>query len=229
MSALLVALDFPRMDQALDLAGRLSSHVDGFKVGLELIMSEGPRAVSRVADLGLPVFADVKLHDIPNTVAGAARAIAGHGARWITVHAAGGPSMIEAACSGMSGGSPLGRAGVLVVTVLTSLDETGLSATGVERGLRTQVEAMSRAAAASGAEGVICSPFEAGAAKTAAPGLIAVTPGVRLAGDDPDDQKRVVTPEQAVSLGADMIVVGRSITRADDPVAVAVSIAGAIN
>ncbi len=228
MNPILVALDFPKMDEALDMAVALSPHVGGFKVGLELIMSAGPDAVSRVAELGLPVFADVKLHDIPTTVSGAAREIARHGARWITVHGSGGRAMIEAARSGMSEVAGEGTAGILVVTVLTSLDAADLAASGVERTVLRQVEAMSRLAVASGAEGVICSPFEARAAKDAGPGLIAVTPGVRLVDGTADDQKRVVAPSEAVALGSDYLVVGRSITRADDPVSAASEVAAAV-
>lgn len=221
-SPILVALDFPTSGEALDLARELQPHVAGFKVGLELMMSEGPGVVATVASLGSPVFADAKLHDIPNTVAAAARALAGQGARWVTVHGSGGAAMVTAAVEGLREGSA--DAGALVVTVLTSLDAEELVMAGVERSLNDQVVAMARLAAASGAEGVICSPREVEMVKAAAPNIAAVTPGVRPVGHAADDQARVATPTEAVEAGADYLVIGRPITRAEDPVGAALAI-----
>lgn len=217
VNPVLVALDYSSLEDAEAMARAVRGHVGGYKIGLELLMSEGPGVISAIADFGLPVFADAKLHDIPNTVAGAARHIAAHGARWVTVHAGGGPAMLEAAVTGLSQGAGAEPVGALVVTVLTSLDDDDLVTVGVNKTVADQVAAMTALASRTGAEGVICSPFEAGAVKAIDPGLLTVTPGVRTTGGSPDDQKRVATPVEAVALGADYLVVGRSITKSPDP------------
>lgn len=222
MTSIVVALDFPTLDEADRMAGALNDHVGGFKVGMELLMGEGPRAISTIAHHGVPVFVDAKLHDIPNTVAAAARRIREAGARWVTVHSGGGPMMIEAANEAMGG------RGVLVVTVLTSLSDSDLAGLGIPVTLAEQVEAMSHVAAAGAAEGVVCSPAEITRVKQAEPGLKVFTPGVRLRESTPDDQKRTATPEEAVSKGADHLVIGRPITRAADPVETARKIAASI-
>ena len=217
VSPVLVALDFPTAGEAKDIARDLAPHVGGFKVGLELLFSEGPHIVAEIAAIGLPVLADAKLHDIPNTVRGAARALGRHGARWVTVHAGGGQAMVEEAVAGLASGAD-GPAGVLVVTVLTSLDDDDLASVGIPRRVGDQVEAMTDLAARSGAEGVVCSPSEVGQARMASADLIVVTPGIRDDGGDSHDQKRVTTAEEAIAAGADHLVVGRAITRAADPV-----------
>ncbi len=224
VTPILVALDFPDINRALPMARRLAPHVGGFKVGLELLMGEGPIAVSMVAELGLPVFADAKLHDIPNTVAGAAKGLGRRGARWVTVHP-GGRSMIEAAVEALAESTD-DAGGVLVVTVLTSLSEDDLTALGVQGGMSGQVAAMARLAAEAGAEGVVCAPAEAGIARSAAPNLTIVTPGVRPSGSDRGDQRRFSAPAEAIAAGADWLVIGRPITAAPDPVAAARAIAG---
>jgi orotidine-5'-phosphate decarboxylase len=203
------------------MASRLAPHVAGFKVGLELLLGSGPEAVSSVAALGLPVFADAKLHDIPNTMRGAARELGRRGARWVTVHAGAGVAGIEAARDGLRSGAGAAESGVLVVTVLTSLTEADLERGGIERSLGDQVEAMAALAAACGAEGVVCPPTEVRRVKGAEPTLTVVCPGIRLPGDPGHDQRRVGTPRQAIEDGADFLVVGRSITAADDPAVVA--------
>ncbi|MEA1902751.1 MAG: orotidine-5'-phosphate decarboxylase, partial [Actinomycetota bacterium] len=169
----LVALDVPRLDKAESLARRLAPHVGGFKVGLELIMSHGPSAVASIAKLGLPVFADVKLHDIPNTVEASASAMGAHGARWVTAHASGGKEMLRAAVRGLKSGAAEGPVGVLAVTVLTSLDRSDLDATGTKGDVHDQVLRLGRLAAATGAEGVICSPAEVPSLKGISPSLVA--------------------------------------------------------
>lgn len=224
VSPVLIALDFSTGDQARAMAGLLAPHVGGFKIGLELLLSEGPRMVSEIAELGRPVFADAKLHDIPNTVGGAARALGRHGARWVTVHSAGGRAMVEEAVSGLVAGAD-GPAGVLVVTVLTSLDDADLASVGVDRSVGDQVETMTRLAGSAGAEGVVCSPIEIGRARSASTQLLIVTPGIRLGGEDTHDQKRVGTPRAALDAGADYLVVGRAITMSDDPVQKAITLA----
>ena len=227
MSLLVVALDVPTGDEALRLADSLHPHVDGFKVGLELLMGEGPAVVSRVAALGAPVFVDAKLHDIPNTVAGAATRLGSIGARWVTVHASGGEEMMRAAVEALAAGSE-GEARVLAVTVLTSLDQATLESVGFGRNPTEHVTVMARLAAAAGAEGVVCAVPEAVAVKTLDLGLSVATPGIRPAGTDSTDQKRVATPAEAIRAGADLLVVGRPITAAADPVAAALSVLGEI-
>lgn len=214
----LVALDFPDVNQAVDLARSVADHVSGFKVGLELLMSPSPDVVERVAEIGKPVFADAKLHDIPATVERAARQLGKRGARWVTAHVPGGVEMLRAAASGLAEGSD-GRAGILGVTVLTSVDASILRETGLPVGVSEQVRRLVGLASDGGAEGVICSLSEVGIAKNAAD-LIVVTPGVRLDGDATDDQRRVSTVGQAKDSEADYLVIGRSITRAPDPLAV---------
>jgi orotidine-5'-phosphate decarboxylase len=204
MTELYVALDFSEIDEAKSMAADLAPHVDGFKVGLELLLGEGPSAITTIVELGRPVFADAKLHDIPNTVERAARQLGKTGARYVSVHAAGGRSMVEAALAGFG-------QGVLAVTVLTSLDDDG------------EVESLAELATKAGAEGIVCSVKDLAAVKRAAPGLLCVTPGIRSQGLA-DDQKRVATALDARDAGADIIVVGRPITRATDPVAAAQSL-----
>jgi orotidine-5'-phosphate decarboxylase len=227
VSPLIVALDVPTQSEAADLARLLQPYVGGFKVGLELLMGEGPAAVSRVIEVGSPVFVDAKLHDIPNTVARAARRLGEIGARWVTVHASGGEEMVRVATEALAESSE-GRAGALAVTVLTSLDQNGLATTGVERILGDQVAAMAELGARAGAEGVVCAVTEAPLVKESGLDLTIVTPGIRPAGAESSDQRRVATPGAAIEAGADLLVVGRPITAAPDPVAAAITIAGEI-
>jgi orotidine-5'-phosphate decarboxylase len=192
-------------------------------VGLELLMGAGPSVVSRVVELGVPVFVDAKLHDIPNTVGRAAGRLGEIGARWVTVHASGGEEMVRVAVESLSE-STEGRAGVLAVTVLTSLDDRDLAVIGVGRGLGDQVAAMAQIGAGAGVEGVVCAVPEASRVKKLGLGLTVVTPGIRPAGAARADQRRVATPRQAIMAGADLLVVGRPITAAPDPVAAAIGI-----
>jgi len=219
----LVALDLSTGDEAEAMARRVLPHVGGFKVGLELLMAEGPEVVGRIGALGLPVFADVKLHDIPNTVGRAMERLGRMRPRWVTVHASGGEAMVRAAVEGLASADP--GAGVLAVTVLTSLTDEDLASIGVAAPARDQVSRLTEVSAAAGAEGVVCSVAEVSVAKRAAPALITVTPGVRPAGSAVGDQRRVATPEEAVRAGSDYLVIGRPITRANDPAAAAEAIA----
>lgn len=228
MNPVLVALDYVHLEPALAMAGATRDHVGGFKVGLRLMMSEGPRVIDEIAALGLPVFADAKLHDIPDQVRDAASRLAAHGARWVTVHATGGEAMMTAAVEGLEAGSEGRDSGVLAVTVLTSLDEEDLAAVGLAGPVEVRARELAKLAASSGAEGFVSSPMEVGAIKSAAPDLIAVTPGIRTREASRDDQKRVATPEEALAAGADLLVVGRSITAAADPTAAAAAIAASI-
>ncbi len=218
-SPILVALDLPSAEEAVRLARALAPHVGGFKVGLGLLLGPGPGTVATVAALGLPVFADAKLHDIPSQVEEAARRLGEVGARWVTCHVSGGEAMLAAAVSGLGAGSG-GTAGILGVSVLTSLDEASLAAAGIAVSPGRLVSKMARLAARAGCEGLVCSPHELNVVREVAPTLVRVTPGIRPAAAD-DDQRRVATPSDAVRRGADWLVIGRPITAAADPVAAA--------
>lgn len=225
---LCVALDAPDLGRAEAWAEAVAPHAGLLKVGLELFAAAGGEAVRRIA-VHRPVFLDVKLHDIPNTVAGAVRALAAYGPSWITVHAAGGPAMVAAArqAAEASGGGQRPR--ILAVTVLTSLDAATLAATGVADAPVDQVLRLARLAMAAGADGLVCSPAEVAAIRDAlGEALVLVVPGVRPAGSLADDQARIATPEQMAQAGADWIVVGRPITQAADPAAAARAIARAL-
>lgn len=224
MSRLLVALDVPTAEEAVRLANRLKGHVGGFKVGLELVMGPGPSTVGVVADLGLPVFADVKLHDIPTTVERAARQLGRLGARWVTAHAGAGVPMLEAAVAGLAAGSGAAAAGILAVTVMTSIDDALLASVGVAGSVGRQTSRLAKAAATAGCEGVICSVRQLGVVGEVAPGLLRVTPGIRPDRAEVHDQRQVATPDEAIRRGADWLVVGRPITRANDPVEAAEAI-----
>lgn len=222
--ALLVALDLPGAEEAVRMADRLAPHVGGFKVGLELLMGAGPATVAAVADLGLPVFADAKLHDIPTTVERAAERLGRYGARWVTCHALGGRAQLEAAATGLAAGAG-SPAGVLAVTVLTSLEHRDLAELGLPGSAGRMTSRLARLAEDAGCEGVICSVRELGVVAEVAPRLVKVTPGIRPEGADPGDQARVATPAEAVRRGADYLVVGRPILGAADPVEAARRIA----
>lgn len=219
-----VALDVPTGEEAVRLARAVAPHVGAFKIGLELLSGPGPVLVSALAELGKPVFCDAKLHDIPNTIERAAANFARAGARWITAHAAGGPAMIDAAVRGAS----RGKTGILCITVLTSLSSADLAMLGCGDSVGRQVARMSRLARDGGAEGVVCSVKELGDVAQVAPELMRVTPGIRPEGVDVDDQARVATPQQALDRGADLLVIGRPITAAADPVEAAATIAASI-
>jgi orotidine-5'-phosphate decarboxylase len=211
-----VALDTPDLGQALDLAKAVRPHIGGLKVGLEFLTAQGPAGVAEIVSLGLPVFADVKFHDIPNTVAGAAREIARLGVSLFNVHASGGTAMMRAAKQAAAEADP--RVKVIAVTVLTSLAEEDLAMVGQSPPARAQVERLAILAQAAGLEGVVCSPLEIGIVRRACgPDFLVVTPGVRPAGSDLADQRRVMSPLQAITAGADILVVGRPITAAPSP------------
>ena len=221
---ILVALDVSSAQDAVRLARRLEPHVGGFKVGLELLMGPGPGVIAAIAKLGKPVFADAKLHDIPNTVHRAARQLGQAGARWVTAHAAGGAAMLRAATDGLALGSGSRVSGVLAITVLTSLGEEDLAPTGVTISPGKLTVKRARLAQASGCEGVISSVGELGVVAEVAPRLLKVTPGIRPEGVATHDQARVATPREGISRGADFLVIGRAITGADDPAEAAAAI-----
>lgn len=217
-----VALDTPDLDRARGLASRVKDHVDGIKLGLEFFAANGPAGVQAMATLGLPIFLDLKLHDIPNTVAKAVEALPLAPAI-LTVHAAGGRAMLDAA---KAAAAPDTR--VVAVTLLTSLDAADLAATGMGGSAHDQVLRLANLARDAGLDGIVCSGAEVAAVRERWPGGFFVVPGVRLPDGDQGDQKRVVTPRAAADAGASVIVVGRPITAAVDPQAAARAIAATL-
>ncbi|RJQ11610.1 MAG: orotidine-5'-phosphate decarboxylase [Bacillota bacterium] len=211
----IVALDYPEKSPALKLAARLAGRVAYLKVGLELYTAEGPSVIGELAQAGHRVFADLKLHDIPNTVSRAAKAVRRAGASMLTVHASGGTGMMRAA---WDGAGP--EVSVLGVTVLTSLGQADLAGTGVAGHVIDQVLRLAALASEAGLSGVVASPREAARLRAVhKPPFLVVTPGVRPAWDPaPGDQARVSSPRQAILSGADFVVVGRPVTGAADPV-----------
>nr|WP_310523029.1 orotidine-5'-phosphate decarboxylase [Polymorphobacter sp.] len=214
-----VAVDTPALVDARALVMRVAQHVGGVKLGLEFFCANGPAGVADIAALGLPVFLDLKLHDIPNTVAGAMRSLGGLALAVVTVHAAGGHAMLAAARAAAPAATK-----VVAVTVLTSLDDADLRAAGVASGAAAQVLRLADVVRAAGLDGVVASPHEAAAVRAAWPDAVIVVPGVRPAGSDVGDQKRVMTPREALAAGATMLVIGRPITGAADPAAAAAGI-----
>lgn len=219
---LIVALDLPSREEALELAAALQGVCRWVKVGMELYYAAGSATVELLRARGFEVFLDLKLHDIPNTVASAVRTISSAGASLLTVHAGGGPAMLRAAAEAASTpNSPR----LLAVTVLTSMDAEQLRAVGVDASPDHQVTRLARLAKANGINGLVCSPQEAREVRTQlGPEALVVTPGVRPAGANAGDQKRIATPADALRNGASMLVVGRPITKAADPAAAAQAI-----
>jgi orotidine-5'-phosphate decarboxylase len=212
---LAVALDFPSAKLALDLVDRLDGSCLWFKVGMELYYAAGNSLIETLRGRGFNIFLDLKLHDIPNTVAGAVRSATQAGASLLTIHAAGGPAMMSAAAEAAAvPGSPR----LLAVTVLTSMDAAELAAVGVLASLAEQVLRLARLAKQAGIGGLVCSAEEISAlrAELGREALL-VVPGIRPSGSEVGDQKRVATPRAAIERGASMLVVGRPITRAANP------------
>ena len=218
-----LALDLPQLDAAKALAERVKEHVGGLKLGLEFFCAHGAHGVREIAHVGLPIFLDLKLHDIPNTVAGALQAIRVLEPAIVTVHAAGGRAMMEDAKAAVDG-----RCKVVGVTMLTSLDERDLARTGVAGSARDHVLRLAELAEASGLDGIVCSGREVGEVHRQWKAGFLVVPGVRPAGANNADQKRVVTPRAARDAGASALVIGRPISRADDPLAAARAIEGTL-
>jgi len=218
-SHLAIALDHPDAAQALALVDHLGDTCQWYKVGMELYYAEGNRIVQHLRDRGFNVFLDLKLHDIPNTVAGAVRSATQAGASLLTIHASGGGAMMSAAAEAATApGSPR----LLAVTVLTSMDANELAGIGITASPAEQVLRLARLARASGINGMVCSPEEVAILrKETGPDSLLVVPGIRPAGSAVGDQKRVATTTQAIADGASLLVVGRPITRATDPAAAA--------
>lgn len=223
MNPIYVAIDTGDLDRAEQLARAVAPHVGGLKLGLEFFMAQGPDGVRRMTDLGLPIFLDVKLHDIPNTVAGAMRSLSPLGLAIVNVHAAGGAAMMAAAREAMNPATK-----VVGVTVLTSLDADDLGATGVGGSAADQVGRLADLARGAGLDGVVCSGEEVAARYRAWAGGLFVVPGLRPGGDDTGDQKRVMTPRAAQDAGASALVIGRPISAAPDPAAAAEAIAATL-
>ena len=220
---IIVALDVPDAEAALNLARQLAPAVGAFKIGKELFVSAGPDIVRAIHDEGGAVFLDLKFHDIPNTVARAVAAAARLDVAMLTIHASGGRDMMvaaEAAAQEMDN-PPL----VLGVTVLTSMDGNDLGEIGLAEDPATQVERLALLAAEAGLRGLVCSPREISTLRKVLPREVQlVTPGIRPKGSESDDQKRTLTPAEAITAGADWLVIGRPITAADDPRAAAETI-----
>lgn len=218
------ALDFSSWEAAEPFARAVAPEIGMFKVGPVLFTAEGPAAVRTAAALGRPVFLDLKLHDIPNVVEGAARSVAEIGASLLTVHASGGAEMVKAAVRGAAG-----KVRILAVTILTSLDDAALDEIGLSGPSASAVVRLARLAVKAGAGGIVCSPQEVAAVRAAVgPGMLLVTPGVRPAGASKGDQSRVATPAEAVRAGADVLVIGRPLREGGDPAAAARAIAAMI-
>lgn len=207
-----VAIDTPSLDAARSLALRVRHHVGGLKLGLEFFVANGQNGVRDMAEIGLPIFLDLKLHDIPNTVAKAVQALRPIEPAILTVHAAGGRAMLEDAKAAAPAGTK-----VVAVTTLTSLDSDDLRSVGVPGDPRAQVMRLAQLAMAAGVDGVVCSGKEVAAVRAAWPKGFLVVPGVRPADATRADQKRVVTPREAADAGASILVIGRPITQAADP------------
>lgn len=213
---LIVALDAPTAGAALELVNRLEGQCQWFKVGLELFTAAGPAVLEPLAARGHSVFLDLKLHDIPNTVAGAVRSAAVHGARMLTLHALGGPAMLAAARAALEDVADPPE--LLAVTVLTSMDSDQLRSVAINGSPAEEAELLARMGMAAGIRGFVCSPREVGSLRAlTGPSGVLVVPGIRPAGASVGDQKRVATPAETIRAGASYLVVGRPITQASDP------------
>jgi orotidine-5'-phosphate decarboxylase len=211
-SPIYVAIDTPDLERARTIASRVRNHVGGLKLGLEFFSANGRQGVRDMAEFDLPIFLDLKLHDIPNTVGKAIQALRPLNPAILTVHAAGGRAMMEDAKAAAPADTK-----VVAVTILTSLDGSDLASMGMASDPHEQVVRLTELARDSGIDGVVCSGNEVAAAKKAWPGGFFVVPGVRPANSHTGDQKRVMTPRAALDAGASILVVGRPITQAADP------------
>ena len=217
---LIVALDVPNAEEAIELVNELESCCQWFKVGLELFVAAGPAVLEPLVARGHSIFLDLKFHDIPNTVAGAVRSAARLGVRMVNVHALGGPAMLTAAREALAGFADPPQ--LLAVSVLTSMDQAQVNAAGLDRSPSEQVELLARMCLDAGIRGFVCSPQEVATLRAmTGPEGVLVTPGIRPAGGAVGDQRRIATPAEALRQGASYLVVGRPITQAVDPQAAA--------
>lgn len=219
-----LAVDLPRLDSAVALAQKVRQHVGGLKLGLEFFCAHGHHGVHEIAKVGLPIFLDLKLHDIPNTVAAAMQAIHVLQPAIVTIHAAGGRAMMEDAKAAAGEATK-----VVGVTVLTSLDDSDLARTGVGGSAHDQALRLADLSQEAGLDGIVCSGHEVGAVHKRWKGGYLIVPGLRPAGHGSmEDQKRTVTPRAARDAGASVLVIGRPISRAEDPAAAARAIEGTL-
>jgi orotidine-5'-phosphate decarboxylase len=217
---IIVALDYASASEAEAFIGRLTPGRCRLKIGLELYTAAGPGFVRDVVARGFGVFLDLKFHDIPNTVERACRQAAALGAELMTVHCLGGPAMLAAAARGAAAGGGQRRPRVLGVTLLTSMSTDDLAAVGLQGPLAERAEALAELAPANGLDGVVCAPTEVRQLRARlGPDFVLVTPGIRPAGAAAGDQQRIATPAEAIAAGSDLLVVGRPITQAPDPMA----------
>lgn len=218
-----VGVDTSNLAVARALAGNVRPHVGGLKLGLQFFTAQGPAGVHAMAEFGLPIFLDLKLHDIPNTVAGALASLAPLDLYMVNVHAGGGSAMLAAARAACPVTTKL-----VAVTVLTSLDDDDLAALGVADGTDAHVTRLAALTRVAGLDGIVCSPHEVAGLSAGWPGGDFIVPGIRVAQNAADDQKRTMTPRQALATGATMLVIGRPITAAGDPAAAAAAIAASL-
>ncbi|BDI61395.1 orotidine-5'-phosphate decarboxylase [Qipengyuania nanhaisediminis] len=211
-----LALDIPQIDPAKALIEKVKAHIGGIKLGLEFYCAHGAHGVHEIAHMGLPIFLDLKFHDIPNTVAGAMQAVHVYEPAIVTVHASGGRAMMEDAKAAAAEGCK-----VVAVTMLTSLDESDLRSGGIAGSPHDHVMRLAELAHTAGLDGIVCSGQEVGAVRKQWKDGFFVVPGLRPAGSGTGDQKRTVTPRQARDDGASVLVIGRPISRAEDPQAAA--------
>lgn len=222
-SPIYVAIDTPDMERARTIAQAVKRHAGGLKLGLEFFCHNGRTGVLELAELGLPIFLDLKLHDIPNTVAKAVQALSPITPAVLTVHAAGGRAMLEDAKAAAPAGTK-----VVAVTVLTSLDGNDLNSIGVTNDSHSQVEQLAGLAKEAGLDGIVCSGNEVAAARRKWKDGFFVVPGIRPANSAAGDQKRVMTPRKAIDSGASILVIGRPVTAAEDPATALREIAGTL-
>ncbi|MGF1679107.1 MAG: orotidine-5'-phosphate decarboxylase [Candidatus Methylacidiphilales bacterium] len=215
---IILALDVPTEEEAFLWMHRLQSRVGCFKIGLQLFCAYGPGLVQRATTLGIPLFLDLKLHDIPNTVASAIRSLNGLNIRFLTLHTQGGTAMIESA---LEASESVPGMQLLGVTVLTSLSDQDMEILGIPRTASEHALHLARSASRAGLNGLVCSPHEASAIRDTLPDIQAlITPGVRPVGSESGDQSRITTPQQAIQEGASHVVLGRPVLRAENPEAV---------
>jgi len=216
-NALFCAIDMKDTDQAVALIKQIKEHIDGIKIGMEAFYAMGANGYLRLYDLGLPIFLDLKLHDIPNTVSSAIKSLLPLNPSIINIHTTGGSAMMKAAVEAI-GDIGINKPKLIGVTILTSMNEESFSEQGISLKVEQQVINLSTLAKECGLDGVVCSPLEAKDVKIkCGQDFLTVVPGIRPKNSIDDDQKRVLTPKEAIRNGADILVVGRPITQADDP------------
>jgi len=216
-NALFCAIDMKDTDQAVALIKQIKEHIDGIKIGMEAFYAMGANGYLRLYDLGLPIFLDLKLHDIPNTVSSAIKSLLPLNPSIINIHTTGGSAMMKAAVEAI-GDIGINKPKLIGVTILTSMNEESFSEQGISLKVEQQVINLSTLAKECGLDGVVCSPLEAKDVKIkCGQDFLTIVPGIRPKNSIDDDQKRVLTPKEAIRNGADILVVGRPITQADDP------------